>query len=71
MYVCVKEILYIISNLRVALPFVKIDGTLCGLSLKIRYDTVKPHYCVALDLILNEEIARPCISMRCSCSTDD
>lgn len=68
----IKEILlYIISNLRVALPFVKIDGTLCGLSFKIRYNTVKSHYCVVLDWILNEEIARSCISMGCSFSTDD
>lgn len=46
----VKEtLLYIISDLRVALPFIKVNGTLRGLSLKIRYDTVKSHYCVALE----------------------
>jgi len=36
------------------LPVVKINGTLRGISFKIRYDSVKPHYRFVLEYLIGE-----------------
>lgn len=41
-------------DLRIALPFIKINGTLCGVGLKIRHDSVKPHCRLVLECSMRE-----------------